>query len=388
MATKTVSSTSDMIAQYAQLGQPKSNFMRDIAIPKASNAQSSAGKKEGKRGVQVYASKLFGICPTVEHARESTSKMRLDKDDVDDIITSVLRSKGDTLYRCLLHAIPFPVDLNEREFPQLPVNKPSGLINKGTTVGERRVAWNNKELLEIVKIDAPMVSTNRKGLHGAQGFDDRRKKDKCNKNNKGMTNLEVRQTTNKKINNHANKRTQSIKHNNNETRMTIMQKIDQRILIDTSNKNITEDSSTFVLELALIQLGIRAKSRTFFYDESEFDQAIILLNQIFHYQRVDSTTLVNVIGTHINDKRWEHQFCHDDSVRLIPNYEIDENLKKLQVLAGSANDADDEGVIMIAAQLDKAIIMLHLLFVLEKWNQAATEPDLPAQHAQGQVRKL
>ncbi len=87
--------------------------------------------------------------------------------------------------------------------------------------------------------------------------------------------------------------------------MTVMQKIDQRILIDASNKNITEDSSTFVLELALIQLGIRAKSRTFFYDESELDQAVILLNQIFHYQRVDCTTLVNVISTHINDKGWE-----------------------------------------------------------------------------------
>ncbi len=121
--------------------------------------------------------------------------------------------------------------------------------------------------------------------------------------------------------------------------MTVMQKIDQRVLIDASNKNIIEDSSTFVLELALIQLGIRAKSRTFFYDKSESDQAMILLNQIFHYQRVDCTTLVNVISTHINDKRWEHQFCSCDAVKSVPNYEIDENVKKLQVLAGSANEA-------------------------------------------------
>jgi hypothetical protein len=119
------------------------------------------------------------------------------------------------------------------------------------------------------------------------------------------------------------------------------------------------------LELALIQLGIRARSRTFFYDESDLDQAMILLNQIFHYQRVDCTTLVNVISTHINDKGWEQRFCHDDSVKLVPNYDIDENLKKLQVLAGSANDAYNDNIVMIAAQLDKAIIMLRLLFILE-----------------------
>jgi hypothetical protein len=199
MATKTVPSTSDMLAQYAQLGQPKSKFMRDTAIPKAGNAQSSAGKKEGKRGVQVYASKMFRIeYPTVEHDREITSKVKMNKDGMEDIITSALRNKGDSFYRSLLRANTFLVDLNEKEFPQLPVNKPSGLINKGTTVGERRVAWNNKELIEIIKIEAPMVATHRKELISTRGYDSNRKKDKHNKNNKGMTNLEVRQTTNKK----------------------------------------------------------------------------------------------------------------------------------------------------------------------------------------------